>query len=325
MAPRKRIKDKDLPPRVYRHGESYRFIPVDPATGRNAKPINLGRDKAVAMRKWAQLVGEPPPANSESIKALWERYVRQELPKKATATQSSYRQHAKRIIAVFGRMRPGDILPSHAVDYLDRRGEQSPTQANREISLLRTMLSKAAHWGMIDRNPLLGLQYRNPEKPRNRYVTDEELEQAMGMASPWIKALMWIAYLTGLRRGDVLRLTRFQIRKDGLEVMEKKTGKRVLIEWTTELKTVVQEALDASPDDRLFPLTPKSADNAWTRFQDKYVGAGGTRFQVKDLRAKHATDLEQHGGDATTQLGHSNRGTTTRHYLRAPRRVVPIR
>ena len=57
---------------------------------------------------------------------------------------------------------------------------------------------------MIAVNLLLNLQYHNAEQARSRYVTDEELEAAIEFARPWLGALMWLAYLTGLRRGDLL-------------------------------------------------------------------------------------------------------------------------
>lgn len=324
MAPRKRIKDKDLPPRVYRHGKQYRFIPVDPVTGRNTKPIALGPDKAAALRKWAEIVGETA-SPAQTISGLWERYEREELTRKAKATQVSARQQSKRLLAVFGSMPIQAIEPQHAIQYLDRRGKQSATQANREIALLRHMLTKATHWGLIPRNPIMGLQYRNPENARDRYVTDEELDTAISQASAWLGALMWLAYLTGLRRGDLLRLTRFNLKEDGLDVREQKTGKRVLIEWTPELRAIVDRTLDASVDDRLFPLTESAVNTAFNRFQRSWESSGNERFLLRDLRAKHATDFEDAGGDATNQLGHSQRAVTVRHYLRRPRRVVPIR
>jgi integrase len=64
--------------------------------------------------------------------------------------------------------------------------------------------------------------------------------------------------------------------------------------------------------------------SAWTRVSQEIAKQGFTRFQFKDLRAKHATDLEEMGGDATDNLAHGNRGTTTRHYIRR-KKVVPLR
>ena len=314
--PRK-TNPENLPPRVYKHGRKYRYHPP------NGKPVVLGTTPDEARRRWAELLGAAPAAAMDTIQALWARYVAQELPKKAPATQASTTQAMKPILRVFGEMRAGDIKPHHAIEYLDRRGN---VQANREIKCLRALLTKAAHWGLVERNPLLGLHYRNPEPQRDLYVTDDELAYAIEHApTPWMSALVWVAYLTGLRRRDLLALTRFQLQDDGVLVTESKTGKRVVIEWTEELRRVVDAALAASPDQRLFPVTESAVNNAWGRFQRQLAAEGQRRFTLRDVRAKHATDFEASGGDATKQLGHSARSVTARHYLRAPRRMRPIR
>ena len=59
QAPPQRLKEDGLPPRVYRHGQQYRFVPLDQRTGRNGKPISLGSDRAVAITRWAELIGQP--------------------------------------------------------------------------------------------------------------------------------------------------------------------------------------------------------------------------------------------------------------------------
>lgn len=325
MAPRKRKTGKDLPPRVYLHGRQYRFVPVDPVTGGNGKPIPLGRDKAAALRKWASIIGQADSGTAEgTIAALWERYEREELPRKAAASRVSNEQQIKRLLPVFGAMQAEDLRAQHAIRYLDIRGKQSPTQANREIALLRHMMTKAVHWGWVETNPLMRLQYRQPEKARDRYVTDQEMRVAMRLARPWLRYLIWIGYLTGLRRGDLLKITRFHCKDDGIEIREGKTGKKAIIAWTPALRNVVRRALEAGSDVRLFPVTDSAVNNAWKRLGIAMEKAGYERFQMKDIRAKHATDLEEAGGDATAQLGHSQRAVTAKHYLRKPRIVVPI-
>lgn len=328
MAPRSRTSNPEqLPPRVYRHGQQYRFVPVDPATGRNAKPIPLGRDKAAALRRWAEIVGAQPAPERDTFANVWQRFAREELSRKAPRTAHNYRLQSRKLLAVFGALPVAAITQQHAIRYLDLRAQAgAPIQGNREVQLLRAVLTKATHWGLLASNPLFGLQYRNPEPPRERYVTDAELAHAIESApKPWLRALIWLAYLTGLRRGDILRLVRFQISADGLEVRERKTGKRVLIEWTPELRRVIDAALADSPDARVLPVSESAVDNAWGRFQRQLAAEGHQRFTLRDIRAKHATDFEQSGGDATRQLGHSARAVTARHYLRAPRRIVPLR
>jgi integrase len=322
---RTRTRNRDLPPRVYLHGLTYRYAAFDPVTRRNLAPINLGQDKAAALKKWAEIVGKTPDNHAVTVAALWSRYAQEELPKKSPASQASNRQQWSQLVKVFGEVAIHALTAQDAFIYLDLRGKRSPVQANREIALLRHMLTKARHWGLLSVNLLLNLQYRNAETARSRYVTDEELQAAIEAARPWLGALMWLAYLTGLRRGDLLRLTRFDCKEDGVHWVERKTHKRVVIAWSDELRNIIDKALEESPDTRLFPYTESAVNNAWGRFQRTWAASGQERFLLRDLRAKHASDFEAQGGNATTQLGHSTRAVTTRHYLRKPRQMVPIR
>ncbi|MEE9422622.1 MAG: hypothetical protein V3V50_05640 [Gammaproteobacteria bacterium] len=66
-------------------------------------------------------------------------------------------------------------------------------------------------------------------------------------------------------------------------------------------------------------------DTAWQRVRGKLKAASMIPFQFKDIRAKHATDLEEAGGDATDNLQHSYRGSTKRHYLRKATKAVGLR
>ena len=321
---RTRRSNKDLPPRVYLHGRTYRYVPLDPATRRNLPPVALGRDRAEALKRWAEITSQPTQGPL-TCADLWTRYEQEELPRKALATQTSYRKGWLQLAKVFGKVPIHSVTAQHGFQYLDLRGKSSPVQANREIALFRNIFTKTRHWGWRADNPLLKLQYRNPEPPRTRYVTDQELETAIARAKPWLGALMWLGYLTGLRRGDLLRLTRWDCKSDGIHWVEHKTGKRVVIAWTDELHALVDKALAASPDQRLFPVTLSAVNNAWSRFQFALAADGHDRFLMRDIRAKHATDYESAGGDATAQLGHSTRALTARHYLRKPRVMVPLR
>lgn len=321
---RTRRVNKDLPPRVYLHGKTYRYVPQDPETRRNLPPIPLGHDRAEALKRWAELTSQPS-LGPVTCADLWERYVRDELPRKSLASQRSNHQQWSQLAKVFAKVPIHAITAQHGFQYLDLRGKASPTQANREIALFRHLFTKARHWGWCAVNPLLKLQYRNPEPPRTRYVTDAELQTAIERAPAWLGALMWLGYLTGLRRGDLLRLTRFDCKDDGIHWVEHKTHKRVVIAWTAELRALVERALAASPDTRLFPITESGVNNAWGRFQRALAADGHERFLMRDLRAKHASDFETAGGDATAQLGHSTRAITARHYLRKPRVMVPLR
>lgn len=82
------------------HGRTYRYVPLDPNTRRNLPPVALGRDRADALKRWAELTSQPS-LGPITCADLWARYEAEEIPRKALATQTSYRRGRRR-----GRHRP---------------------------------------------------------------------------------------------------------------------------------------------------------------------------------------------------------------------------
>ncbi len=176
-------------------------------------------------------------------------------------------------------------------------------------------------------NPAKPIKLKGLTKPRNHYVQDKDYMALLHIAPINIALAAHLSYLTGRRRTDILEITMAQIVCDGIEFTENKTGKATLVGWSDELREVIDML---KGDFYLFPGTPgtrysdRAFSSAWKRAMLKVEAKGFTKFQFKDLRAKHATDLELSGGDATENLAHGNRGTTTKHYIRR-RKVVPLR
>jgi integrase len=307
-----------LPPGLYRHGRQYRCRVYK--DGRRVWR-NLGHDLTQAIAQHAEIHGD----RQHTMSGIIERYKRDVLPTKAPATQAQQTGQAKRLKRVFGSMHPAEIRQSHAIRYLETRDKK--TAANREIALLRHIMTKCVHWDIIDANPLRGLQYRNPEGRRERDVSPAEIRTAMRHAKPRERYLIWLIYLTGLRRADALRLSKWQCKDDGLHVREGKTGKLLRITWSPSLRKVVDRALALSGSSSLFPVSSAGLDSEWQRLKHRLAALPEPfdLFQLKDIRAAHAGYIEEHGGDATRQLGHSSRALTQRHYLRKGRKITPIR
>jgi integrase len=142
------------------------------------------------------------------------------------------------------------------------------------------------------------------------------------MAPPTVHAYTRFKLMTGLRRGDVLRLRLSQLRDDGIHVRTSKTGKRLVFEWDDagELRALTDEILRIPPrrigDAPLFttrqgkPYIDTSGrangfDSLWQRFMRKVVAAGGERFQERDLRAKVASESASLL-EASERLGHAD-------------------
>ena len=180
--------------------------------------------------------------------------------------------------------------------------------------------------------PLGGHFYSAGDKSRReRYVEDSEYQAIYALASPMMQVAMDLAVLTGLRRGDLLELTRDNLTDEGILVRTSKTGKALLIEWSDELRQVVERARKIKPQVRMPLLCTRNGTaytaggfNAnWQRLMRKAAKRGLARFHFHDLRAKSASDdtLEA----ATKRLGHMDVRVTERVYRRRPTRVKPLR
>lgn len=320
---RRRKTNFNLPPRMYLKHGAYYYV------SRGNKWIRLSGDKALAFAKWAEIEGEIPRETGSlkpirgSVQELIEKYMIEIAPQKAKATYQGNLMEAKNLSEVFGRMLVLEVRPTHIAKYLDLRGIKSKIRANREISLLSHMFSYAMRWGMIDRNPCIGVA-KHPEKGRDRYITDQEFEAVKKLSSDLIATVMDFAYITALRKGDILNLRLDQITEEGIWIKQSKTGAKQLYEWTKGLSEVVARAKQLKRPIRglyLFcnrqgqPYTDSGFKAMWQRVQVKWAEQGGKRFTFHDIRAKSLTDAKNLGLDAQALAGHST-SAMTEHYIK---------
>ena len=331
---RRRKNNFNLPPRMYlKHGAYYYVSRVN-------KWIRLSEDKSLAFAKWAEIEGETPrESGSEkpfvgSMAALIDKYMIEIAPKKAKATYTGNLMEAKNIKEVFGKMLVLEVRPTHIAKYLDIRGLKAPIRANREISLLSHIFSYAMRWGQIDKNPCLGVA-KHSEKGRDRYITDHEFESVKNIASDLIATVMDFAYITAMRRGDILKLRLDQITDEGIWIKQSKTGSKQLYEWSNGLIEVVDRAKALKRPIRglyLFctrqgqPYSDTGFKAMWNRVQVKWAESGGQRFTFHDIRAKALTDAKRLGLDAQSLAGHAT-SAMTEHYIkqREFKRIMPLR
>lgn len=321
---RKRQKNKNLPPRVYVHHGSYRYVPK---TGKRITLAKVG-DYGGMLRALADVVADNPPLTT--LTAVFDRYEREIVPRKAEATQKQNASLLKHLRAAFGHMQPGKLRAKHAARYRDARGKIAPTAANRELQLLGHVFTMALEWGAVDFHPLRGFR-KLPMAPRDRYVTDQEYQRVHALARPMIACAMDLALLTGLRRGDILRLERRHLADQGIEIRTSKTGAGLIFEWSPALRQVVKDALAIPPQFRQWIICNRDGkqfggagfSSAWDRLMRK-AAKDIEPFQFRDLRAKNASD-EPELAVAQVRLGHTSPTITDRVYRRKAKNVKPLR
>lgn len=309
----KRTKHRDLPPRMRRKGNAFYFDGFT-ADGRRTD-IRLGHDYGAALAEWARLYGAKLPAAALLFATAADRYKRECLPLKAPATQKDNCRELDQLLPVFGQCAMESITTRDLATYRDLR--QAKTRGNRELALFSHIYNMAREWGYTDKeNPCRGLR-KNKEKGRDRYITDKEFAALCAAAAPVMSRLLRIAYLTGQRPADVLKMRLTDIDGDCLLVTQNKTGAKIRIELTGQLGATVKECragrIGSAPlvaDGRGKALSI----NACRRLFEQARESAGVSCQLRDVRAKAASDIDS-AEDAQRLLGHSS-VTMTEHYRR---------
>jgi site-specific recombinase XerC len=308
---RRRGRDSEkLPPYVYLAKGRYILRRYDPTT-RKQREQRLCAGNASLAEVWQAYEALSAPRDTNTFRWLTRLYLESPQAKQlAAATRRAYRDGRKHICAMEltdGRLL-GDIplnewTPPLVQRWQDRRGQDAPVAANRE----KSFISRVFNWGIARghcvQNPAKHVP-RIREHARTRYVTDEEYQTLLDLASrsgsPYLVPLVEIAYLCRARLAEVLDLERASLLEDGILLKRRKGSRDSLIEWTPRLRTAV-EAAKALQDETvkshyLFAgkdhgrLRESTVQTAWQRLMRKLTGE---RFTLHDIKAKGITDTEE--------------------------------
>jgi integrase len=316
------MRKTNLPKYVtFNHG-AYYFRP------NNKTWIHLGRSESEMYLALANLT-TGVNAHSDTMDMHFARYLKEDTPKKATSTQKEEVRIMRNLMKSFGQMRPAEIKPHHVFTYHQARSKTTPNGADREKALLSSVMAKLMNIGVVDRNPCLGIK-KNGSKVRMRYVTDAEFAAVYKHASPIMQVAMSIAYLTGLRMGDIISLTQADIKEDGLYCDTSKTTRAMIYNWSDALLDAINKAREHTGNSTYIiankhgqRYTASGFKSSWQRLIRQASEAENIeRFQFRDLRTKAAEDTSE---NAQRLLGHSSDKITNRNYKVRPWRVNPTR
>lgn len=258
---------------------------------------------------------------------------------KRSKSKERYTYALAHVLEILGTERPvKSIKVRHVTEYQDSRLEAgaSPSTVNWEKATLSKLFQVLVELEHVETNPVREVTNLSRKvEERQADISYEDVQRIAGKCPEWFQAIIWAAYYTGMRRSEILGLTRNRVslhaRMLYLGPQDTKEGywKRVPIH--RDLVPIMTAALKSSfGSDRVFLLTDdngtrvptiEAVKNCWPRALEaidrelkKRAEAGEDvkpwpkpwpRFH--DLRAAWRTNARRSGVDpqiAETILGH---------------------
>lgn len=140
-----------------------------------------------------------------------------------------------------------------------RKKKIGPSRQMGIFKALRVMFRDAVKHGLLETMPSIP-SVRVPEHQPDGF-TDDELNLLLKFADPWQKAVIMLAYDTGLRKGDLLRLRWDQVEENGnddnvIRLVANKTGRHKPA-WVSDATLAACRALK--------PHLEKAKARIWSR------------------------------------------------------------
>jgi integrase len=211
-------------------------------------PITVEEARAQALQLRAEVIAGGDPLvkrvaerTALTVKEAAERFLAEhsDVDKKPSSAASDRRNLRLHVLPMLGMMRIRDVTRQHVSD-LHHSLHATPTNANRVLALVSTIMNKAEAWGLRPdgSNPCRHVR-RFRESRRERFLSLSELarlgealaeaEASGGEPAAAIAALRLLVF-TGARRGEILEL-RWQhvdLEHGCLRLPDSKTGARAI-------------------------------------------------------------------------------------------------
>lgn len=164
----------------------------------------------------------------------------------------------------------------------DMRGHYQPATINRSIGAIKTALSIAYLQGVVREDHGDKIRRLPENNARHSYLTIEQVKKLADCASEQVRAAIWIALLTGCRRGEILKMKHEDIGEKSLRIHAGNT--KTLRERTVPVVPALRPWLEYIPLQINF-------EGLKTGFRRAREAAGLQEFNFHDLRHSCASLL----------------------------------
>lgn len=174
---------------------------------------------------------------------------------------------------------------------------------NREIACLKAIIRRAMLNRKLDFNPIQGVKFFR-EYSRNRTLTPEEYHRLLGSCAPHMRDMVQLAYVTGMRRNEILGLRWAQVdQRNGVIILaaeDTKTREQREIPLDEELIELFGRIPRVLNCPHVFTFRKHNISDPKGSFRMACKRAGIVDFHFHDLRHCAITNFRKAGvGDNT--------------------------
>lgn len=272
----------------------------------------------------ARILGFSPPGE-ETFAEVASRYLQYQ---KARLTPKAYEREQSIIdthLKPFFNCPLASIRRQDAQRYITQRsGKASPYSIQKELNVLKHLLRLAVEWELIPFTPAQGIKSPRVPAGRVRYLQPTELRAIVAACPEWLRPVVALAVLTGMRRGEILGLRWLDVDLAQGRVMlpQTKNGEGRIVylnEGAQAVLSAIPRPAEASVISKIFgDLTP---DQVSVTFRRRCRDLKILDFRFHDLRHTAASWLRMSGADIHTVaqlLGHKDLRMAARYQHLSP-------
>jgi len=207
-----------------------------------------------------------------------------------------------------------------------RGGPPSPTTLDREVELLKRIANYAVKAGKLATSPLAGGKLLKEPNARASRIEEEAFGELLRHAPPHLRSVMTIAFDTGMRLKEILRLRWDQVVLTGqrgkiiLEAQDTKTRKARIVPLTARAREELQRYPRHLTSRHVFtnPATGKSYEDIGRSFTTATLAADLKGLWFHDLRRSYITNARKRGIPESVIMqitGHRTRAVFQRYNI----------